>query len=499
MSKRKSWLSALLCAALAVALAFGLVPETAEASNPEPTLETYVYWDNLGTPHYDPTTQSSYYNEWDDATSTSSKVPVSNKPWNIRVEKGQSFYIGDYATYYYYYDADIDYDDGWNDKEISQSLSEISKTRYKSSKKKIASVEKKTGLVTAKKTGTTVITVKSKGQVLQCNLTVMPKKSLGSTQKVMKKYIKAINKCSKTFPKKVTAKNSYAAYNSYATLRNKVETFNKKLFNTNQQLYGSSWNGILDPDDKYELKYYSSDDYPEKNDDLVVPNMGRIDYMSNVLYNYRTKASGIALYTNKSGANSVKGNLQIKKISAKQTKKTVTVKLNKKVSAANIFGIKAYNAFMNYFYSYTSYPYTYVHTRLNYNGELETSTGSSTTIWHAKKLKKIKKGTDVAVTVYVKDANGQVSSAKLTLTQGSKTAKLKFGSKLPAGTYTLYGSLPKYLEWNNTTEAYEWKVYPDSVSGDWINKYAYQVVQKTDEGGYTYTDIEHPGIAFTAK
>lgn len=99
--------------------------------------------------------------------------------------------------------------------------SNMSKVRYKSSKKSVATVNKKTGVVKTKKKGTTTITATYKGKSYKCTLKVLKKGKLKSTT-TYKNLNKSADALAKYYGKKITTKNfeSIAAkayeYNSYS-------------------------------------------------------------------------------------------------------------------------------------------------------------------------------------------------------------------------------------------------------------------------------------------
>lgn len=138
----------------------------------------------------------------------------------LQVEEGQKFYIGDYAFV--------------NNGKTIYSLSTRTAT-YSSSKTSVASVNKKTGLVTAKKKGTTYITGKCAGEKVRIQLNVVKKGKLGTTT-TYKKLVQSAEKVSKVF-----------SSNPEEAIR-RSKTYLKQLASINKQSSTKGWidhNGVL--------------------------------------------------------------------------------------------------------------------------------------------------------------------------------------------------------------------------------------------------------------
>lgn len=117
---------------------------------------------------------------------------------SLEVEVNQSFYIGDLLNKYVP-------EDGWT----YYGLTGTKGMTFYTSDAKTVSINKKTGYVKTRKTGTAKITVKYKGEKYVCNLTVVARGRLGSRTAFRKvnQYAKQLFEKRKT---KVTSKNIVA-------------------------------------------------------------------------------------------------------------------------------------------------------------------------------------------------------------------------------------------------------------------------------------------------
>ena len=123
------------------------------------------------------------------------------KKTNITVEQGQKFYIGDYTLI-----------SEWDSNPLAEpwtlyETAAMVKASYSSSNKNVAVVNGK-GYLTAKKTGTSTIKIKYKGQAVTCKLKVVKAGSFGK-KAIVKKLEKASRKLAKAMSSEITEKNGY--------------------------------------------------------------------------------------------------------------------------------------------------------------------------------------------------------------------------------------------------------------------------------------------------
>ncbi len=137
-------------------------------------------------------------------------ITTNKQTCKLQVEEGQSFGIDQYLA--------STQTEGTGDAAYFIPIT----GKWRSSNKKVATVNKKTGLVKAKKAGKTKISIKYKGKTYSCTLTVKKKGKLikGKYLKLYNKY-KAMKKYART---KVTASNFSKikkAFTAYETLLSK--------------------------------------------------------------------------------------------------------------------------------------------------------------------------------------------------------------------------------------------------------------------------------------
>lgn len=225
----------------------------------------------------------------------------------IQVEKGQSFYIGDYANVY--------------SSDLYRPLS-MFKGSYSSSKKSVATVNQ-SGLVSAKKRGTSTLTLKYKGQKLTVKLQVVEKGSFKVSGKFADLEKKAAS-LAKKIPSKITTKNGFS-------LLKQSRTFRETLGSSSE----IDWCGFL------MEKVTSSgtnaggtnagtSGYTTSTNKLVLPKAGRLILLEAMLYDYALKNSATS-------TRSAKG-MKIRSVSATPDK--ITIKVKKKLDAANILGAR---------------------------------------------------------------------------------------------------------------------------------------------------------------
>lgn len=240
---------------------------------------------------------------------------TKNEP--MQVEKGQKFYVGDYADVYVSSDDDYGY-----------LIASMVNATYTSSNKSVATVNKD-GYMTAKKTGTTTITIKYKGKKLSAKFKIVPAGTFGNEDAIAG-LKSAADKVAKNVVSKVTTKNGFSLCKVKADYEAYVSDVSDVLDSK----------GMLKEDIKstYTVggKTYTST-YKGVKNKLAVPQAGRYQYLSSLLFAYGWEHSPTSTVPSKM--------MKIKSISA--TKNTITVKIKKKLTAEQILGARAYDSYMN--------------------------------------------------------------------------------------------------------------------------------------------------------
>ena len=292
---------------------------------------------------------------------------------DLILEVGQEI---DFSSYFYWYNSS---------NYSSNYLRDVSGEKYSSSNKNVASISK-AGVLTAKKEGTTKISVKFKNQGIKVNIKVTAKKytknkkiaSLNSTiDKAWKKYGK----------KNITAKNVTALYNEVVKIRKTALECNKVLNNTNSYpAILSSTVSIKQGNEGYYYNYY------------VLINYGKYNQLTQKLYEFTA-----------SKKNSIVATISTKNLTAKSVKvsgKKLTVNLNKKLTIAHLTTVA-------YFGSMDSQITSKSGLKINYS---------------------IYKGNGLKVTTF--DTKGkEVMTGTVTLKPGNKTIAIKMKKKLAKGNY----------------------------------------------------------------
>lgn len=216
----------------------------------------------------------------------------------IQIECGQQFYVGDFA-YVNDYAA-----------ETTGTASNYPVT-YTSSKKKVASVDEK-GYLTAKKKGTTKITIAYKNQTISCKFKVVEAGSLSTTADVVNVQAIAAELAGSVPPKVTTA-------NGYKLIQKTIK------YEDQRQEYATvvSMNGFLMEKSVVAEGTVTQTKVSTK---LVVPQMGRYRYLMNLLYDYEEKNSPVSTRSAK----------VLKIASAKANTKNITLTVKKKISAAQM-------------------------------------------------------------------------------------------------------------------------------------------------------------------
>lgn len=212
----------------------------------------------------------------------------------VQVEKGQTFYVGDYA--YIYTDSE------------SGTASMMKAVSYSSSVTSVAAVNDK-GYFTAQNTGTTTITVTYKGNKTSCNFEVVPAGSFESSGAVTAAKSRA-SELAKSIPSQISTKNGF-------TLLKKVKDYAKATAN-NGSVGGVSEGGFL--------LTKTGTDYYSESQQLVVPQAGR----------YRTLCGMLDDYASKNSPTSTRSAKVMKIVSVSANTRTVTVKLKKKIDLSQV-------------------------------------------------------------------------------------------------------------------------------------------------------------------
>ena len=230
---------------------------------------------------------------------------VASHP-TIEVEAGQQFYLGDYAILNIY------------GKKPWYGRVSLVKATYTSSKKAVATVNK-SGYFTAKKTGTTTVTVKYKGKKITTKIKVVPKGTFATSENIsgLQKKAEAL---SKQIPKKITTKNGFALYKVVSDYQKYTDEVND-----------IGVEGFL----KEAVTVNGNYTYYKNTAQLAVPQAGRYAALNAMLSNYGWE-------NNPTGTKGAKL-FKIKSVSA--TKSSIVIKLKKKIDTVQVLAtrINGYN------------------------------------------------------------------------------------------------------------------------------------------------------------
>ncbi len=320
-----------------------------------------------------------------EANAASSNRLNTSLSWSVytRIGEENSSYMGtqelilevgqeiDFSSYFYWYNSS---------NYSSKNLSQVSGETYSSSSKSVASITK-AGVLTAKKQGSTTITVKYKNQGIKVNIKVTAKKY--TQNKKIASLNSAIEKTWKKYGKKtITAKNVTALYNEMVKIKKTALECNKILNST------SSYPTIL------SSTVYIQEDYSYH----VLINYGYYNQLSQKLYGFTS-----------SKKNSVIATISTKNLTAKSVKvsgKNLTVNLNKKLTTAHLVTVAAYGT-----------------------ADSQITSKSGLTINYS-----IYKGKNLKVTTF-ETKGKEVMTGTVTLKPGSKTIAVKMKKKLAKGNY----------------------------------------------------------------
>ncbi len=251
----------------------------------------------------------------------------------IEIEKGQSFYIGDYAYI--------------SDGSKYGCASQFSKAKYTSSKKSVITINSK-GILTAKKTGKATVTIKYNGKKIIQKIEVVPKGSFDA-EDIVSGFQPKADKIANTMPSKITTSNGYKHLQTLKDYENYVAENREDI----------SSGGFL------------KDVYSNSNQ-LAVPQAGRYFALTQLMYQYSSKNSPTATSSSKA----------LKPVSASATTKAIKVKTKQKATTAHILATKISYSSMNDTNKKTADCYVYI-TDTNTNTEymaIATITKGSKTI-----------------------------------------------------------------------------------------------------------------------
>lgn len=272
MKQTKKRLALFLCLLLTVPTILGCLPMAslrAEAATDYPIYLNWIYGVSMG--------------EYDSETGQFSR--------SFEIEAGQKASIADMVYFY---------------QDTQKYLSDVRGEKYKSSKTSVATITSD-GVLTAKKAGTTDLTVTYKGTTATCKVKVVKAGALGSTSSKSKALKKLAAKLDSY--KTITSGNRYAA----SQLRGQIVSMSDAQ---NLSIYG------------FKVQNYSN------TGKLVVPEMLRFSRFSDKIDKY-------AMANNPVGTVQAKW-FQIKSVTSKKGSKTFTINLKSKVNATQIYAIKEY-------------------------------------------------------------------------------------------------------------------------------------------------------------
>ena len=139
----------------------------------------------------------------------------------LKVEAGNSFYMGDLIQ------AGVRYSNGIDFARYLTGLDAV----YKSSNENVCSIDEKTGMVTPEEKGTAKITVKYKKKSAKVTVKVVKKGSFGSMNAKIEKHAKKITKNSKVYTGTFTKNNARKMIKAAKKCKNTVMPYYFKDYN----------------------------------------------------------------------------------------------------------------------------------------------------------------------------------------------------------------------------------------------------------------------------
>ena len=216
----------------------------------------------------------------------------------IEIEKGQRFYIGDYAYL--------------TDGSKSGCASQFSKAKYTSSKKSVITINSK-GILTAKKSGKSKVTIKYGGKSISKVFEVVPAGSFDASE-ITEGLQQKLKKITNNMPSKITTSNGYKYLQTVIDYENYVSENSEDI----------SAGGVLK-----DISSYTNQ--------LAVPQAGRYYALTQLMYQYSSKNSPTATSSSKI----------LKPVSASATTKAIKVKTKQKATAAHILATDIYYIDLN--------------------------------------------------------------------------------------------------------------------------------------------------------
>lgn len=225
--------------------------------------------------------------------------------YSLELEAGQK---ANMSYLFYYRDSKGVYTDLYN---LANSKYA---TTYKSSKTKVATINSKTGVLTAKAKGTTNITIKYKGVTATCKVKVVGKGGFGVAYKYKSKAKSIAKEIKELYNGKFTSSNQY----KLMQLLNKLSDFD---YSCSDLTYGGF---VYDPDNwTYTCK-------------LAVPEWAEVATIDEKLYNYAKDNNPIGTTSS--------AFFKIKSVSSKANSREFTINLKSKVDATDIFAVHYMNS-----------------------------------------------------------------------------------------------------------------------------------------------------------
>lgn len=193
----------------------------------------------------------------------------------MQVEAGNKFYFGDVVS------AGIKYSNGL---EYNRYLTGLNAT-YKSSKTSVAAIDKKTGMVTPKKKGTTKLTVTYKKQKATLTLKVVAKNSFERTSSDVKKLNKKLASYSKSFKGVFNEKNAAKMIKAAKKCKNLVDPFNvtdssdpSEIYSEGERYMATYGFGVV------EETYEDGNTYATQTNELIYPGIAHYHAMDQTIY-----------------------------------------------------------------------------------------------------------------------------------------------------------------------------------------------------------------------
>ena len=233
----------------------------------------------------------------------------------MQVEAGSKFYLGDVVS------ANIKYSNGM---EYNRYLTGLGAT-YKSSNSSVAAINKKTGMVTPKKKGSTKLSATYKKQKVSLTLKVVAKNSFDRSNSDVKALNKKLASYSKSFKGVFNEKNAAKMIKAAKKCKNLVDPFNityrsddSKVYSDAERYMATSGFGVSEETD--------GNAFTSQTNELVYPGIAHYHAMDQII--------SVEVYVKynpfvRTSANPV----TIKKATATAGSKEATLTLSRKITA----------------------------------------------------------------------------------------------------------------------------------------------------------------------